>query len=442
MQGIGGHDLALDVDVFEQGAQFRDFVGFPGDFFLCDGRPLAMHESAEEMDLGPVFPDRAFEHFAIDGHRLKSGDAQQPGTDCGIQSLDMGTLQDATDSRLGRRYKSLRLGIESGANTLQLGLGQPSGPLRHRGITFCLREDGGHGHGQDGWEGMLLASGLTGIGKAEEDLAQAFHLRVAQGDGLHRGFRPFGLRLRLGQPGTRLWLKGVNQEPFGLAVVDIAATRTAGEALGPAHIDPVGGTVTGTGKPRGFHESLGQHDGMAIDRLPVGRKPAQVERQDTRSQIGEGFSRENQKAGIIGDEVQTLAAQDLGPADPLLPCLTLVSGGLPAEKSYPSVIQSGHVTQGASRHRAEAAVMMCLHQGIPAFPLCGQDEAHLNAVQSGLLVRGECWGFHAVFLPHRPSGVHRWSLYYYINKLDWFLPEPWTVDRLTPMARAISLLER
>ena len=69
--------------------------------------------------------------------------------------------------------------------------------------------------------------------------------------------------------------------------------------------------------------------------------------------------------------------------------------------------------------------MMRLHQGVPAFPLRGQDEAHLDAVQSGLLVRGECWGFHAVFLPHRASGVHRWSLCYYINKLDWFLPEPW-----------------
>ena len=150
---------------------------------------------------------------------------------------------------------------------------------------------------------------------------------------------------------------------------------------------------------------------MAIDRLPVGRKPAQVERQDTRSQIGEGFSRENQKAGIIGDEVQTLAAQDPGPADPLLPCLTLVSGGLPAEERHPAVIQSGHVAQGTPRHRAEATVMMCLHQGIPAFPLCGKDGPYLNAVQSGLLVRGECRDFHAVFLPHRGPGVHRDPLY-------------------------------
>ena len=230
MQGIGGHDLALDVDVFEQAAQFRDFVGFPGDFFLCDGRPLSMHESAEEMDLGPVFPDRAFEHFAIDGHRFKSGNAQQPGTDGGIQGRDVGALQDATEGRLGRRHIALRPGIESGANALQLRLGQSAGPLSHRGIALRLGEDRGHGHGQDGREGMLLAPAVAGIGQAKENLAQAFHLRVAQGDGLHRGFSPFGLRLRLGQPGAHLWLEGIEQEAFGLAVVDIAA---AAERLVP-----------------------------------------------------------------------------------------------------------------------------------------------------------------------------------------------------------------
>ena len=79
-----------------------------------------------------------------------------------------------------------------------------------------------------------------------------------------------------------------------------------------------------------------------------------------------------------------------------LPCLTLVSGGLPAEESHPPVVQSGHIAQGTPRHRAEASVMMRLNQGIPAFPLCGQDGAHLKAVQGGSLVRAECWGVHAV----------------------------------------------
>ena len=378
MQSIGGDDLVLDVDVFEQAAQLRDFVGFPGDFFLCNGGSLAVHESAEEMDLGPIFPNRAFEHFAIDSHGFKSGDTQQPGTDSGIQCRDVGALQDATQGRFGRRHIALRPGIESGADTLQLRLGQPGGPLGHRDIALGLGEDGGHGYGQNGRERMLLAQTAAGIGQAKENLAQAFHLRIAQGDGLHRGFRPFGLWLRLGKPDTRLGVKGIEQKPFGLTVVDIACAGTAGKALGPADVHPVCGPVAGASKTRRFHEGLGQHDGVTVDRLPVSRKSAEVQGKNTGSQVGKGLPRQDQKAGIIGDEVQALAAQDPGPADPLLPRLTLVSGGLPAEERYPAVIQRGHVAQGAPRHCAEAAIMMRLHQGIPAFPLCGQDGPHLS----------------------------------------------------------------
>ncbi|CDQ09173.1 hypothetical protein AFERRI_240007 [Acidithiobacillus ferrivorans] len=42
--------------------------------------------------------------------------------------------------------------------------------LDHCCIALRLGEDGGHG--QDGREGTLLAQTVTGIGKAEEDLAQ------------------------------------------------------------------------------------------------------------------------------------------------------------------------------------------------------------------------------------------------------------------------------
>ncbi|PKY10551.1 hypothetical protein B1757_00245 [Acidithiobacillus marinus] len=72
MQGIGGDDLARDVDVLEQVAQFWNFVGFPGDFFLRDGGPLSMQERAEQMHLSAVCACGPFEDFAIDGHRFKA----------------------------------------------------------------------------------------------------------------------------------------------------------------------------------------------------------------------------------------------------------------------------------------------------------------------------------------------------------------------------------
>nr|WP_264318130.1 hypothetical protein [Acidithiobacillus thiooxidans] len=51
LQGIGSDDLARDVDIREQVAQFWNFVGFPGDFLLRDGGPLSMQERAEQVHL-------------------------------------------------------------------------------------------------------------------------------------------------------------------------------------------------------------------------------------------------------------------------------------------------------------------------------------------------------------------------------------------------------
>ena len=52
-------------------------------------------------------------------------------------------------------------------------------------------------------------------------------------------------------------------------------------------------------------------------------------------------------------------------------------------------LPSGHpewpYSAGYARHRAEAAIMTRLHQGVPAFPFCGKDGPYLNAVQVGLL---------------------------------------------------------
>lgn len=331
MQGVGGDHLARNVDLLEQVAQFRNLVGFFGDFLLCEGDSLSMHERTEQMDLGPIFAHGPFEHFAIDGHGFKVCSPQQPGTDSRIQRIDIGPLQNAPDGRLGRGDVALGLGMEAGADAFQLILGEASGPFGDGGITFCLREDGGDGHRQNGREGMLLAQFATGIGKAKEDLAQAFHLRVAQCDDLHGGLGPFGLGLRLRQPDPRLWVKRDEQEPFALAVIDIAAAGTAGKALGPADLRPVGGAVTGTRKARRFHKGLGQHDGMSIDGLPIGRESAQVQGKDAGGQIRERFPWQDQKTGVIGDEMQALAAQNPRPPNPLIPSLALISGGLPAQ---------------------------------------------------------------------------------------------------------------
>ncbi len=71
--------------------------------------------------------------------------------------MPIGALQGARDGGFGGGAVALGLGIEPGAGALQLGLGQATAPFGDGGITFGPRQDGGHGHRQDGREGMPLA---------------------------------------------------------------------------------------------------------------------------------------------------------------------------------------------------------------------------------------------------------------------------------------------
>ena len=68
-----------------------------------------------------------------------------------------------------------------------------------------------------------------------------------------------------------------------------------------------------------------------------------------------------------------------------LPCLTLINKRPANRGALPSGHPEWPYSAGYARHRAKAAIMMRLHQGVPAFPFCGKDGPYLNAVQVGLL---------------------------------------------------------
>jgi len=64
--------------------------------------------------------------------------------------------------------------------------------------------------------------------------------------------------------------EGIDEYPFALAMVGVSlASGVAGKPPGPAHIDPVGGPVTGASESWGFDKGLGQDNGMAVGVLPV-----------------------------------------------------------------------------------------------------------------------------------------------------------------------------
>jgi len=122
----------------------------------------------------------------------------------------------------------------------------------------------------------------------------------------------------------------------------------AGKALGPADIDPVGGAVAGTGKARSLDESLRQDDGVAIDSLPIRRQAAQVQRQNAGGEVGEGFAGQEQETSIVGDQVQALAQERQGPADPFIPSPTVERRSLPAQQGDPAIVNSRDITESTA----------------------------------------------------------------------------------------------
>lgn len=71
VQGVGGDGGSLEVEIPEEVADFRNLVGFGGDFPLGDDRPFAMEKGAQELDGGAllgtaplsVFPSTAMAFF-------------------------------------------------------------------------------------------------------------------------------------------------------------------------------------------------------------------------------------------------------------------------------------------------------------------------------------------------------------------------------------------
>ena len=96
--------------------------------------------------------------------------------------------------------------------------------------------------------------------------------------------------------------------------------------------------------------------------------------------------------------VGSVLGADLGEVFALPPVLDIdKQNKRPASRG---ALPSGHPewphSAGYARHRAKAAIMMRLHQGVPAFPLRGQGRSHLNAVQISLLVLSEFRSVRAV----------------------------------------------
>ena len=112
--------------------------------------------------------------------------------------------------------------------------------------------------------------------------------------------------------------------------------RTASVASWATDINPVRGTVTGAPKHRLIGESLDQQKRMTEAQGPVVRKVPHQQRQRARSKIGSRL--ENEKAALVGDQMQSRDAVPRMPADPPVSGAALQRAGVERRQRNPLAV--------------------------------------------------------------------------------------------------------
>ena len=107
---------------------------------------------------------------------------------------------------------------------------------------------------------------------------------------------------------------------------------------GWAEWNPALGSVTGPRKAGKIHKGFGQKDRMAVALLPILTEPFEVQGQDLGGKIGAVFG-QDQKAHIVGDQVQAARFERGVPTDPGFPMATLEGSGSPNKQGDPLILQ-------------------------------------------------------------------------------------------------------
>ena len=86
-------------------------------------------------------------------------------------------------------------------------------------------------------------------------------------------------------------------------------------ALGLADVVPVGGAIAGCGKALAFHEGLQKHGGVLVAGVPIVGQPFGGKGEYLGCEISRSHPGQNEKPGVVDDEVKVLGALLGSPAD-------------------------------------------------------------------------------------------------------------------------------
>ena len=266
----------------------------------------------------------------------------------------------------GRGVALFALAVER-APGLELFLAEQAGELRERSDPAVACEAGRDGERQHGVERVALAPGEATLGHLAQALEQA--AQPQRGHRFGSGLAvPLCRRFRLAQHLGGIGGEFEHEDLLGLAVMAPArrATGFAGKATGQAQRAPVRRAVAGAGKARGIDEGLGQKDRVSMHRLHVPRQAPQAQPQHPRGQVRHRARRQDDKARVVGDQMQAPELLLRAPAEPAVARGQLERAKLPADEREPGRAHERNVAQAFAEHAMKRQVVMARHQPVPA----------------------------------------------------------------------------
>lgn len=193
-------------------------------------------------------------------------------------------------------------------------------------------------------------------------------------------------------PGRRAVLERVDEHALRTPGLVAVAPGRAAKSACQAQLEPVRGAVDATVKAAGGDEGL-QQQLMAKALAPVRGHAAREQREHTRADVGMAALGQDQKAAVVGDELEAVELRAKIPADPAVAYTALERGGRQADLGQPPPTPSGYIPQRLADPRQGAEVVMRRHLGLIARAFVMLDRAHDDLGENGRgLWRGRCHG--------------------------------------------------
>ena len=304
-----------------------------------------MSDDTHDVGLAALFVNGVAHRLAVDGEAVVGlGLGRIPPLQGAVQRLGVDADEAIANDGLARHEQ---VPVFAAAAEPLAGLGAEAvGPVGDRLVTAHAAQDCPGGDGQHRRQGMPPPLGAARVGDVGEEVGQHSHVVGGQHDPRVSG-TVAGFQQGIGQYGSGIGLQGPDKHLLGREG-GCAAVALAGSAKAAcvAQIGPIRRLVDGALVAFGVDESLQQHQGMAEAPPPVGGEPPFAQGKCARAEVWVMPVGQDQKAAVVGDQVQAVALVAVAPANPAIPHGAFPCRRRKAEQSHPLAEVGRHVPKG------------------------------------------------------------------------------------------------